>query len=238
MWRGLELKLSIIIPTLDDGAALRPLLRQLQGARHAGHELILVDGGSRDDTCEMASSWVDRLLQSPPGRARQMNLGAEAAQGDWLWFLHADSRLPEGWLEVVEAHCHAPHASWAFFKVRLDNPRWPYRLIAWAMSTRACLTRMATGDQAILVRRRRFFEVGGYPDIPLMEDLALSRALRSWKPACLEPPLVTSARRWERQGLVRTVLRMWHLRLAYWLGVSPQRLARRYPPCNSPGTRS
>lgn len=240
LWGGVELKplLSIIVPALDEGAVIGRLLDQLQEARGAGHEVVLVDGGSRDGTLEQAGGKVDRLLRSGPGRARQMNRGARESSGQWLWFLHADSRLPEGWLQQLESACANDAGHWGFFSVRLDNPRWPYRFIGWLMNRRSCLTRIATGDQGIFVRRERFFALNGYPDYPLMEDIALSRRLKGEAPCCLPGPLVTSARRWEEQGLVRTVMRMWSLRLAFWLGVSPERLNRHYPPCSSPDTES
>ena len=220
------------MPTLNEGAVIGRLLRQLQAARQAGHEVVLVDGGSSDGTVRLAAPHVDLLLRSAPGRGRQLNLGARASGGCWLWFLHADSVLPDGWLEQLEAACLGGARSWGFFHVRLDPARWPYRVIAWSMNLRSCLTRMATGDQGIFVQRELFEAVGGYPELPLMEDLALSRRLRrEARPHCLRGPLVTSARRWRRHGVVRTVLLMWGLRLAYALGVPARRLARYYRRC-------
>ena len=226
------------MPTLDEGAVIDRLLEQLRPARAAGHELILVDGGSRDATVERAHSRVDRLLHSEPGRARQMNRGAMASRGEWLWFLHADSRLPEGWLAQLERACREGGRDWGFFRVRLDNPRWPYRMISRLMNLRSAVTGIATGDQAIFIRRSLFFAGNCFPDLPLMEDVALSRRLKGQLPCILSGPLVTSARRWERDGVLRTTLRMWSLRLAFWLGVPPRRFAHRYAPCSSPDTES
>lgn len=238
--RSVELKprLSIIIPTLDEGAIIERLLLELQEARAAGHEVILVDGGSLDGTPQRAAPEVDLLLRSEAGRARQMNRGAEASHGDWLWFLHADSRLPEGWLAELEAVMACDDHDWGFFRVRLDNPRWPYRMVGRFMNLRSELTAIATGDQAIFIRRTLFFAGHCFPLLPLMEDIALSRRLKGYRPKIVKRPVTTSARRWERDGVVRTILRMWGLRLVFWLGISPSRFAHRYRPCSSPDTES
>jgi len=210
----------------------------LQPARAAGHELILVDGGSRDSTVARAKSSVDRLLHSEPGRARQMNLGATVSRGEWLWFLHADSRLPEGWLAWLEDTCNAREHDWGFFRIQLDNPRWPYRMISDLMNLRSTITGIATGDQAIFIRRSLFFAGNCFPNLPLMEDVALSRRLKAKRPCILSGPVITSARRWERNGVARTILHMWSLRLAFWLGIPPKRFAHRYTSCSSPDTES
>jgi len=230
-------RISIIVPTLDEGALIGRLLEQLQEARGSGHEVVLVDGGSRDDTKRLAAPAVDLLLESRPGRGGQLNRGARASRGRWLWFLHADSLLPDGWLGHLERACEEADG-WGFFQVRLAGRRWSYRLIETSMNLRSCLTRMATGDQGIFVERSLFFAAGCFPDIPIMEDLVLSRRLRRRPPYCIRSPILTSARRWERHGILRTVLRMWTLRFAFWLGVPPRRLARHYRPCSSPDTES
>jgi rSAM/selenodomain-associated transferase 2 len=225
---------SIVVPVRDEGAVIERLLAALQPARAAGHELIVVDGESTDDTRERAVLHCDRLLVSPPGRARQMNAGARVAGGDWLWFVHADSGFPEGVMAAL-SRLSACKAGWGRFDVRLDDPAPVFRVIETAMNWRSRLTGMATGDQGIFVRRALFEQVGGFPEIPLMEDLALSKRLRrSGRPACLRPPLHTSARRWRRYGVARTVLLMWRLRLAWFLGADPAVLARRYASCSSP----
>ncbi len=236
--KGRKPRISIIVPALNEGAIIDGLLDSLQPARASGHEVVLVDGGSEDDTRAKAEGKVDLLLQNRAGRARQMNRGARESSGRWLWFLHADSSLPAGWLQQIEAACGSDTGQWGFFAVRLDNPRWPYRVIAWFMNRRSCLTRIATGDQGIFVRRELFFAHNGYADLPLMEDVDLSRRLKEFEPCCLQGPLGTSARRWEEQGILRTVFRMWSLRLAFWLGISPRRLSRHYPQCSSPDTES
>lgn len=220
--------ITIIIPVLNEGLTLVEMLRPLQSLRAAGHEVILVDGGSHDETCECATGQMDQLLTSTAGRARQMNRGATVAQHSLLLFLHADTRLPDHAVERIEAVVSAGH-NWGRFDVRLSGSQPLLRLVEWMMNRRSCLTGIATGDQAIFVQRALFQRVGGYPDIPLMEDVALSGSLRRFgRPACIDTPVVTSSRRWEQGGILRTIGLMWWLRLGYWFGVSPQRLAERY----------
>ncbi len=221
-------RISVVIPSLNEADHLTSALNDLAPLRAAGHELILVDGGSTDGTPEQAAGCVDRVLRSAPGRALQMNLGAEAAGGDTLWFLHADTRVPPDGLRALERAIEAGRP-WGRFDVRLSGAQPLLRVVERAMNLRSRLTGIATGDQGIFVRAEAFRRVGGFPPLPLMEDIALSRRLRSLaRPACLRPPLVTSSRRWERDGVVRTILLMWRLRLAYALGADPRRLARRY----------
>jgi rSAM/selenodomain-associated transferase 2 len=224
-------KLSIIIPCLNEAKTIGPLLHLLQPLRAEGHEVILVDGGSGDGTQAIAEPWVDAFLVSEAGRARQMNSGAQAAGGDILWFLHADSRLPGGAAQaVIEGD-----VVWGRFDVRLSGAHPLLRLVSCMMNLRSRLTGIATGDQGIFVSREAFEQVGGFDEIPLMEDIVLSRSLkRLSRPLCLHEQLVTSSRRWEMRGILRTILLMWWLRLAFALGVSPQRLARMYRPCSTP----
>jgi rSAM/selenodomain-associated transferase 2 len=219
--------LSVVVPALDEEESLPATLR---AARRPGvGELIVVDGGSRDATLAVAARLADTVLAAPRGRAVQMNTGAAVARGDVLLFLHADTRLPAGYPAAVARALADPAVVAGRFDVRLDADGAAYRLIGRLISLRSRLTRVATGDQAIFVRRAAFERVGGFPLLPLMEDVALSRALkRVGAIACLRDTVVTSARRWERRGVVRTVLLMWLLRAAYYAGVSPARLARRY----------
>ena len=192
-------------------------------------EIIVVDGGSRDATLTVARPLVDRVLVAARGRAAQMNAGAAVAVGDVLLFLHADTHLPTGWATVVRGALADPAVLSGRFDVRLDATGLLYRAIGRLISWRSRLTRVASGDQALFVRRAVFERLGGYPPFPLMEDLALSRALkRAGRVACLRETVVTSARRWRHRGVLRTVLLMWGLRLAYYAGVPPERLARRY----------
>ncbi len=222
--------LSIVIPVRDEAGTLPVTLARLQALRRAGHEVLVVDGGSRDGTPAVVEGLADALLHSRPGRARQMNAGAAQARGEVLLFLHADTRLPEEAVTAIAAAL-AGGASWGRFDVRLSGDDWRLRIIERLMNLRSCLTGMATGDQALFVRRDVFERIGGFPDQPLMEDLELSRRLkRRGRPACLRPPVITSSRRWESRGVLRTVLLMWSLRLAWFLGVSPRRLVRFYYP--------
>lgn len=222
-------RLSIIIPTLDEADGIVAALQPLQPMRHDGHEVILVDGGSRDATVALATPWVDQVVRSRRGRALQMNAGADASRGQALVFLHADTQLPpDAGNLILTALAQHP---WGRFDVRLSGTRAGLRVIEWMMNWRSRLSGIATGDQAVFVRREAFLAVGGFPAIPLMEDIALSRALKQLgRPQCLRDRVITSSRRWEQRGLLRTILLMWQLRLAYWLGADPARLARRYHP--------
>jgi rSAM/selenodomain-associated transferase 2 len=219
--------LSVVVPTLDEAAALPATLA---AARQPGvAEIIVVDGGSRDGTLAAARPLADRVLEVPRGRAQQMNAGAAAARGDVLLFLHADTRLPAGFAQAIARALADPAVVGGRFDVRLDAVGLAYHIIGRLISLRSRLTCVATGDQAIFVRREAFERVGRYPPVPLMEDIALCRALkRAGRIACLAETVTTSARRWQRRGVVRTVLLMWCLRTAYYVGVSPARLARLY----------
>jgi len=182
---------------------------------------------SGDGTPEIARLLCDRVVAAPGGRAAQMNAGARLATGGALVFLHADTTLP---LDAPEEIVFSlKNRSWGRFDVSIEG-RHPFlKVIAWSMNLRSRLTGIATGDQAIFVRRAAFEQVGGFPAIPLMEDVAITKALkRVSPPACLRERVVTSGRRWEKRGTLRTILLMWRLRLAYALGADPARLAQRY----------
>jgi rSAM/selenodomain-associated transferase 2 len=192
--------------------------------RARGHEVIVVDGGSEDGTREIAAGLADRALAAPRGRARQMNAGAREARGEALVFLHADTRLPES-ADTQIAACLESHL-WGRFDVEIEGRHALLPVIARAMNARSRLTGIATGDQAIFVRRDAF---AGFPEIALMEDVAFCKAMkRRGPPACLRSRVRTSGRRWEAHGVLRTVALMWRLRLLYFLGAAPERLARRY----------
>jgi rSAM/selenodomain-associated transferase 2 len=223
------MQLSVIIPTLNEATALPLLLDDLRPLRSAGHEVVLVDGGSTDGTPTLAGYAVDRVITSKPGRARQMNQGASQANGTLLWFLHADTRVPPGAIEALMAAWRNGRR-WGRFNVRLSGTDWRFRVIETLMNLRSCITGIATGDQGLFVEHSLFEQAGRFPEIALMEDIALSKRLKAWqRPACVrQPPLHTSSRRWENRGVWRTVLLMWRLRLAYALGVDPNDLARRY----------
>jgi len=214
----------VVVPALNEAQGIAGCLEALAPLRARGHEVIVVDGGSVDGTLELASAWADVLISAERGRARQMNAGARAAKGDALVFLHADTRLPEGAdalvLEALRLHL------WGRFDVDIDGRHALLPLVARAMNARSRLTGIATGDQAIFVRRAAF---AGFPELELMEDVAFSKAMMArGAPACLRDRALTSGRRWEKGGVLRTVALMWRLRLLYALGASPQRLAREY----------
>ena len=225
-------RLSIVVPVLDEAAAIGPCLAALATLRTAGHEVIVVDGGSADGTPALCAGHADRVLASARGRARQMNAGAAVAQGDVLLFLHADTLLPADAAAALAAALgnRAGAPQWGRFDVTIDGRSPMFAVIAALMNLRSRCTGIATGDQAMFVRREAFARVGGFADQPLMEDIELSRRLlrRCGRPACLRCRVVTSARRWQRHGVCRTVALMWLLRLRYWLGTPAAVLARAY----------
>jgi rSAM/selenodomain-associated transferase 2 len=224
---------SIIIPVLNEAAVIRQTLQRLQPSRRRDVEVIVVDGGSSDGTPKLAKPLADHVLSAAKGRARQMNRGAQCAAGEYLLFLHADTRLPDHWLSML-ADVYERSAAWGRFDVRLSGRHWLLRVIETMMNWRSRVTGIATGDQAIFVRRQLFERVGGFLDIALMEDILLSRRLRSCAaPVCLRDKVVTSSRRWEENGIVKTVLLMWWLRLWFYFGADADRLAHIYSASDS-----
>ena len=221
-------RLSIIVPVLDEASRIAATLAALLPLRARGHEVIVVDGGSADDTLALCMGRADSVIEARRGRARQMNAGAAQARGDVLLFLHADTALPEH-ADACIARALMAGAQWGRFDVKIEGTSAIFPVIAAAMNLRSRWTGIATGDQAMFVRRELFQRVGGFPDQPLMEDVELSRRLRrAAKPGCLRERVLTSGRRWERGGVWHTIVLMWQLRLRYWLGVSPEVLARVY----------
>lgn len=221
--------LSIIVPVLDEAATVVEALHALTPYRLRGHEIVVADGGSRDETAALARRYADQVIAAPRGRGAQMNAGAAVARGDILLFLHADTRLPPD-ADVLIAQGLAQSARvWGRFDVVIAGRPRLLPMIAWAMNRRSRLTGIATGDQGMFVLRRTFEDVGGFADIALMEDIVLSRTLkRIGPPLCLPQKVITSGRRFETHGALRTILTMWRLRAAFWLGADPARLARRY----------
>ena len=221
-----EPRLSIIVPVLNDAAALRALLPQLVEFRARGAELIVVDGGSTDASRSVAEA-ADQVLLAPRGRALQQHAGAQAASGEALWFLHADSGVPQGADSLI---LHALRgAAWGRFNVQLaGRSRW-LPMVAAFMNARSRLTGIATGDQGIFINRKTYFAAGGFPAIALMEDIALSAKLkRVSKPACLRQIIISSGRRWDARGALSTIAQMWWLRLQFWAGVHPSKLHKQY----------
>jgi rSAM/selenodomain-associated transferase 2 len=222
------MKVSIIIPVLNEASNVADTLKYLQPYRDQGHEVIVVDGGSNDNTVLSSKNLADHVLESECGRALQMNAGVKCAQGDVLLFLHADTILPKGACDLI-VNALKQGNMWGRFDVRLSGNGWMFRIIEHLMNWRSRLTSIATGDQAIFVLRSLFIDAGSYPDIRLMEDIALCKKLRRHnKPVCLKNHVVTSSRKWEKNGIMQTVLLVWCLRLMYFFGVSPDKLVKYY----------
>jgi rSAM/selenodomain-associated transferase 2 len=221
--------LSIIIPVFNEGERIAAALDALAGLRALGVEVIVVDGGSRDATIQRARLRADRVISAPRGRAAQMNAGAEKASGEVLLFLHADTRLPSDPDHVVLQGLERSGRAWGRFDVKIEGRHPLLFVVGWLMNLRSRMTGIATGDQAIFATREAFRDVGGFPMIELMEDIALSKRLkRISRPLCLRERVTTSGRRWEEHGVLRTVVLMWRLRLAYFFGADPAELARQY----------
>ena len=217
------MRVSVVVPVFNDAPALRRLLDDL---RDAAVEIVVVDGGSDDDSMVVAGG-ADRAVPAPRGRGTQLHAGVEIAGGEWLWFLHADTRLSTPAVAALRERLDTP--GWGFFAVRLDGEAAAYRLVERAMTWRSAGTGIATGDQGIFVHRELLDAVGGVPRQPLLEDVELCRRLRRLaKPRRIAERLVASSRRWERDGIARTIILMWWLRFRYFTGAAPEALARRY----------
>jgi rSAM/selenodomain-associated transferase 2 len=222
-------KLSIIVPMLNEGEGVAATLDALADLRALGTEVIVVDGGSRDATIQRARLRADRVILAPRGRALQMNAGAAKATGDVLLFLHADTRLPRDADHVLLNGLERSGRAWGRFNVKIEGRSPLLILVGWLMGLRSRVTGIATGDQAIFVRRDAFQAAGGFPEIPLMEDIALCKQLkRVSAPLCLSERVITSGRRWEQNGVLNTIVLMWRLRLAYFFGADPKELAEQY----------
>lgn len=220
-------QLSIIIPVLNEAGQITGKLQALQALRNRC-QLLLVDGASDDGSATLAEPWVDSVLPSPRGRARQMNTGAAQAQADVLLFLHVDTLLPDNAVDLI-MQAVADGYQWGRFNVGFDSPQTIFKLIAFMMNHRSRLTGIATGDQALFMTRRAFQAVGGFPDIALMEDITISALLKKLgKPCCLRAKVITSARRWLQHGIIKTILFMWWLRLRYFFGADPDDLVASY----------
>lgn len=211
---------------LNEAAVLAPMLAAVRQNFPAA-ELLVADGGSSDESVAAALRGADGVLLGAPGRARQMNLAAAAAKGEWLCFLHADTQ-PQFTEQELLSVINGP-VDWGFCRVRLRGRPRALAVVSGAMNLRSRITRVATGDQMLFLRRAVFVECGGFANIPLMEDVEICKRLRRrYRPSAGTLLVESSGRRWEKQGVLPTILRMWALRLAYWLGVSPARLWHHY----------
>ena len=219
--------ISIIIPAFNEADNIVATLQPLQPLRQQGHEIVIADGGSDDATIELARPLADHLINTPKGRARQMNAGAHQSSGEVLLFLHADTLLPGNAVALIQQSLQSKQ--WGRFDVRLTGQQPLLRAVELLMNWRSQLSGIATGDQAIFIKHELFEHIGGYADIPLMEDIAISKVLNQHgRPACIKTRLTTSSRRWEQNGIIKTILLMWRLRLAYFFGAKPEQLARLY----------
>jgi len=226
-------RLTIVLPVLNEAAIVVAALQALAPLRARGAEIIVADGGSHDGTAHLAEPFADRIITVRRGRGTAMNAGAALGGGDALLFLHADTALPDGADRLIDAAL-ARHA-WGRFDLRIAGSHPFLAVVARMINLRSRATGIATGDQAIFVTREAFAAVGGFPDLPLMEDIAISRRLkRLCRPFCIATPVVTSGRRWEHNGVLSTILLMWRLRLSYYLGVEPALLAEHYGAPRSP----
>jgi len=226
-------RLTIVLPVLNEAAIIVAALQALAPLRARGAEIIVADGYSRDGTAQLAKPFADRVITVQRGRGAAMNAGAALGTGDALLFVHADTALPGNADRLIDAAL--ARRAWGRFDLRIAGSHPLLAVVARMINWRSRLTGVATGDQAIFVSRKAFEAVGGFPDLPLMEDIAMSRRLkRLCRPFCIATPAVTSGRRWEQNGVIRTILLMWRLRLSYYLGVEPALLARLYGAPRSP----
>lgn len=241
---AVPITLSIVIPLLNEADNLPKLMGHLAHLNPAPYQVILVDGGSTDNSVAIAKELIESLIDSSPsvisgqvidwqiiesaaGRALQMNAGAELATGDVLLFLHADTQLPNH--AIADITSAVRQAAWGRFDVRLDSSAWMLKVVSQMINWRSRLSGIATGDQAIFIKKPLFEQLGGYPQQPLMEDIELCKRLKAiGKPACLRSKVITSARRWQQYGTWRTIGLMWHLRFDYWRGVSADNIKQRY----------
>lgn len=241
---AVPIKLSIVVPVLNEADNLPRLIGHLAYLNPAPYEVILVDGGSTDSSVAIAKKLIKdlidssqssinwqagdwQIIESAAGRARQMNAGAELATGDVLLFLHADTQLPNH--AITDITLAVRRAEWGRFDVRLDNPAWMLKVVSQMMNWRSRLSGIATGDQAIFIKKPLFEQLGGYPQQALMEDIELCKRLKAiGKPSCLQSKVITSARRWQQYGTWRTIGLMWRLRFDYWRGVSADNIKQRY----------
>jgi len=222
------MRIAVIIPVLNESLSIQSTLNPLQFWRKRGHQIILVDAESTDDTVQKANGLVDKVLTSSKGRAVQMNMGAEQVDADILLFLHADTVIDEAADQLILTALSTGH-SWGRFNIAFNSGKPVFKIIAFMMNIRSCLSSIATGDQAIFVEKELFEQVGRYPLQPIMEDIQLSISLKKHSRGfCLKQKVITSCRRWQQNGILKTIILMWFLRLAYFIGVPASKLKSWY----------
>jgi rSAM/selenodomain-associated transferase 2 len=224
------MKLSIIIPVLNEARRIPQLLEELKKLEHSNCEIIFVDGGSEDASVKIAEHAGFKVEKTTRGRARQMNTGAKRATGSVLLFLHADTQLPDNSdLLVKRIFSDNPSSCWGYFRVRIDGYSKILHMVGFMMNLRSYLTNIVTGDQVIFVKKKDFLEIDGFPEQLLMEDIELSKKLRTLsRPSCINYHVITSGRRWELHGVWHTIFLMWRLRWDYWRGIPANQLAGKY----------
>ena len=222
-------KLSIIIPVLNEESFLEKQKKLLMCFIKEEHEVIAVDGGSTDKSVKIANEAGCKTFITKPSRGYQLHFGAEQSKHDLLLFLHADTSLPINMAELISSALAPVSAHWGRFDVSFSNSKLIFRVIAWLMNQRSRVTGIVTGDQALFVKRKSYFDCGGFPDYPLMEDIVISKHLKKISsPVCLPNKVITTGRKWEKQGVIKTITKMWGLRLMFFLGLSTEKLAKLY----------
>ena len=222
-------KISIIIPALNEEKILMKQQDKLTNLLHEGHEVILVDGGSKDKTVSIADNLGITTIVTKPSRGYQLKIGSHLSSKDILLFLHIDTSLSDDGVNSVQEAMSDPRNYWGRFNIKFDNKKMIYRMIAFFMNKRSCLTGSVTGDHAMFIRKDAYMKCGGFSDIPIMEDIEICKRLRKISaPVCLKVEVITSCRKWEHDGILLTILKMWSLRLFYFLGINPNKLAKLY----------
>lgn len=223
------LKLSIIIPVLNEAQFLSRQKNLLKSLLREGHEIIIVDGGSKDKSVQIARSVMCETFVTKASRGYQLQFGATKSKNDTLLFMHADTILPKYAPSLISDALTKSDKDWGRFSVSFNNSSWIFSVIAWFMNKRSCLTGIATGDHAIFINRDIYISTGGFEDIPIMEDISISKRLKKFSmPICLPDKVITSSRKWEAQGIIRTILKMWILRMLYFCGISARKLEKLY----------
>ncbi len=222
-------KFSFIIPVLNEESFFVEQTKIFTSLLEQGHEVIVVDGGSTDQSVVIAEQIGCICISTNPSRGHQLHIGAKKSSNQILVFMHADTLLPPSGLGNIRNVMEKANNYWGRFNVVFTNQKLVFKVIAWFMNKRSCLTGIVTGDHTFFMKREIYFNSGGFSDIPIMEDIELSKKLRKYsRPVCLSEKVITSSRKWEQQGVLKTILLMWYLRLLFYVGVPAEKLAKRY----------